>query len=77
MSGRSLRAVSRASWPDQAVVCGTLEDIAGKVIAEGIRRQAMILVGDALRPRLQGGGGFRPSKLYDPGFSHGYREGNE
>ena len=69
--------VSRASWPDQAILCGTLEDIAGKVLSEGIRRQAMILVGDALRPRLQGGDGVRPSKLYDPGFSHGYREGKE
>ncbi|HSH70886.1 MAG TPA: precorrin-4 C(11)-methyltransferase [Deferrisomatales bacterium] len=69
--------VSRASWPDQREVCGTLADIAGKVRDAGIRRQAMILVGDALRPRLQGWDAFQRSKLYDAGFSHGYRQGED
>jgi precorrin-4/cobalt-precorrin-4 C11-methyltransferase len=67
--------VSRASWPDQREVCGTLADIAETVRAAGIRRQAMILVGAALRPRLQGWDAFTRSKLYDAGFSHGYRNG--
>ena len=69
--------VSRASWPDQREVCGTLADIADKVRDAGIRRQAMILVGDALRPRLEGWDGFQRSKLYDAGFSHGFRDGGE
>ena len=67
--------VSRASWPDQREVCGTLADIAAKVHTAGIRRQAMILVGDALRPRLQGWDAFERSKLYAAEFSHGYRDG--
>lgn len=61
--------VYRASWEDEAVVKGTLRDIAKKVEEAGIKRQAMIIVGYAI--------GDRPgenSRLYDPGFSHGYRE---
>ncbi len=70
--------VHRASWPDGSWVTGTLSDIAEKVREAGFRRQAMILVGEALRPRLQGWDGFPRSKLYDPGFRHGFRcQGSE
>ncbi|GAB4277536.1 MAG: precorrin-4 C(11)-methyltransferase [Deferrisomatales bacterium] len=65
--------VYRASWPDEQAVTGTLDDIAAKVRTAGLRRQTMILVGEALRPRLTGWTGFRRSKLYDAAFSHGYR----
>jgi len=65
--------VHRASWPDEAWVAGTLSDIVDKVREAGFRRQAMILVGEALRPRLEGWDGFPRSKLYDPGFTHGFR----
>lgn len=68
--------VYRASWPDESAVTGTLSDIAAKVRAAGIGRQAMILVGEALRPRLEGAD-FQRSKLYDPAFTHGYRQGAE
>ena len=61
--------VYRASWPDELVLRGTLSDIGEKVKAAGIGRQALILVGEAL-----GGTGGR-SRLYDPGFTHGYRKG--
>jgi precorrin-4/cobalt-precorrin-4 C11-methyltransferase len=67
--------VHRASWPDASAVTGTLADIAEKVSATGIDRQAMILVGEALRPRLEGWDGFERSRLYAPEFSHGYRKG--
>jgi precorrin-4/cobalt-precorrin-4 C11-methyltransferase len=67
--------VHRASWPDQSSVSGTLGDIAGKAQAAGFRRQALILVGEVLRPSLQGWSGFERSKLYDPAFTHGYRKG--
>ena len=43
--------VYRASWEDEKVILGTLEDIAPKVKELGIRRQALILVGEALSPR--------------------------
>jgi len=69
--------VCRASWPDERAVTGTLADIAEQAQAAGFRRQAMILVGEALRPRLTGWDQFQRSKLYDPGFSHGFRKGEE
>jgi precorrin-4/cobalt-precorrin-4 C11-methyltransferase len=68
--------VSRASWPDQSFVTGTLSDIAGKVSEAGFTRQSMIIVGDPLGPRILGSG-FTPSKLYDSSFTHGYREGGK
>jgi precorrin-4/cobalt-precorrin-4 C11-methyltransferase len=65
--------VSRASWPDEHIVEGTLADIAVKVAAAGIGRQALILVGEVLKARRQGVP--ERSKLYDPDFGHGYRPG--
>jgi precorrin-4 C11-methyltransferase len=59
--------VYRASWPNQKIVRGTLADIAAKVKASGIKRQAMIIVGAALN---RGG---EKSLLYDHSFAHGYR----
>jgi len=64
-------AVYRASWPDQQIIRGTLGDIAGKIGDAGIKKTAMIIVGHALSKDLPA------SRLYDPGFSHGYRTGNE
>ena len=63
--------VHRASWPDQRVFEGTLADIAGKVEAAGITSTAMIIVGRALASDTP------PSKLYDPAFSHGFREAGQ
>jgi precorrin-4 methylase len=67
--------VSRASWPDQASVSGTLADIAQKVREAGFTRQSMILVGEPLGPALLGRALAERSKLYDRGFTHGYRAG--
>lgn len=63
--------VSKASWPDERIVEGTLADIAAKVSAAGIGRQALIIVGEVLAAR--GRGVPEKSKLYDPDFSHGFR----
>lgn len=63
--------VYRASWPDQQIIEGTLEDIADKVAAAGISKTAMIVVGRALARDIA------PSKLYDPAFTHEYRIGKE
>lgn len=62
--------VYRASWPDEQVVRGRLSDIAEAVDARDISRTAMIVVGPALEDED------RRSKLYDSGFSHGFREGD-
>ncbi len=64
--------VYRASWPDEQLVRGTLSDIAEAVRAKGIRRQALILVGDALKT-IEEGELAATSLLYAPSFSHGYR----
>jgi precorrin-4/cobalt-precorrin-4 C11-methyltransferase len=63
-----IAVVYRASWPDQVIIRGTLEDIAGKVAAAGIGKTAMIIVGRALESSGP------VSRLYHSGFSHGYRE---
>ncbi len=60
--------VYKATWEDQKIVMGTLADIADKVKAEGIGNFAQILVGDFID------GSYQRSKLYDPSFSHGFRE---
>ncbi len=59
--------VYRASWPDQKVIQGTLADIAAQVEKAGIKKTALIIVGQALSRRIPA------SKLYDQAFSHGYR----
>ena len=60
--------VERVSWPDERRICGTLADIAKKVKAAGIKRQALIIVGEVLRKA-----GYQPSRLYDKNFAHGFR----
>lgn len=63
--------VYRATWPDQAVVRGTLADIARKTEDAAIGKTAMIVVGRALSRAAP------VSKLYDPAFSHGFRDGEK
>ena len=64
--------VYRASWPDEKIVRGVLANIAKKLRKTDIKRQALILVGRALDD------GIRKirSKLYDEGFTHGFRKGH-
>ncbi|MEW6044436.1 MAG: precorrin-4 C(11)-methyltransferase [Thermoproteota archaeon] len=61
--------VYKASWPDQKVITGTLEDIVKKVWAEKITRTAIVIIGDVIQPKS-----YEYSKLYDKTFSHGYRK---
>ncbi|MDD3308194.1 MAG: precorrin-4 C(11)-methyltransferase [Acetobacterium sp.] len=63
--------IQRATWEDQKIVMGTLETIAQKVKDEDITKTAQILVGDFL------GDEYSLSKLYDPSFTHEYRQGVE
>ena len=67
--------VSRASWVDEMIVEGTLADIAEKVGAAGLTRQALIIVGESLAARTAGVK--EKSKLYDASFAHGYRAEKE
>jgi cobalt-precorrin 5A hydrolase/precorrin-3B C17-methyltransferase len=59
--------VFRASWPDERIVTGTLADLAARASQAGIERQAIVLVGGALR------GEGEASRLYASDFRHGYR----
>ena len=61
--------VKKASWSDQIVIKGTLDDISFKVKNAGIKKTAIIIVGKVLDP-----GKITPSKLYDPKFSHEFRK---
>ncbi len=64
-----IAVVQRASWADEKIVTGTLENISQKVKEEKITKTAQILVGDFL------GNKYSKSKLYDKYFTHEYREG--
>lgn len=61
--------VEKATWEDETILLGTLENIAGKVKEAGIRKTALICVGNVFAGTdLQA-----VSKLYDRNFSHGTR----
>ncbi|MGC4000281.1 MAG: precorrin-4 C(11)-methyltransferase [Anaeromyxobacter sp.] len=60
--------VHRASWPDQRVLRGRLEELPALARAHGIGATAMVLVGQAL-----GAGEFPDSRLYAAEFAHGFR----
>jgi precorrin-4/cobalt-precorrin-4 C11-methyltransferase len=60
--------VHKVTWPDQQIIRGTLADIGDKVAAAGIKKTAIVLVGQALSREIAA------SKLYDAAFSHEYRE---
>ena len=62
--------VYRASWPDQKIITGPLDDIRAKVRQAKITRTALILVGRALDPA-----GFDDSRLYDSEHVHLLRPG--
>jgi len=63
--------VARASWPDEAVLRCPLGELAEQVRAAGIRRTAIIVVGQILAH-----GGFRDSHLYSAARERGdSREG--
>jgi precorrin-4/cobalt-precorrin-4 C11-methyltransferase len=61
----------RVGWPDQLLVQGFLEDIADKVQSAGVRRQALILVGEVFG--AAGEESLKKSRLYDASFGHGFR----
>jgi len=62
--------VYKATWPEQKIVRGTLSDIVEKAKVAGIKETALIFVGRVLNPE-----GYDYSKLYEPGFTTGFRKG--
>jgi precorrin-4/cobalt-precorrin-4 C11-methyltransferase len=60
--------VYRASWPDEAIVQGTLANIEARAAEAPMERTALILVGPSL-----GAEDFRESALYDAGYDRRFR----
>ena len=58
----------RIGWPDEDGFFSTLSDLTGEVEKRGIKQQAVFLI-------LPGQESPSFSRLYDPGFSHGFRKG--
>lgn len=61
--------VYKATWPDEKVFRGTVDTLPQMAKDNGITKTALILVGDFL------GDHYDRSKLYDPAFTHEFREG--
>lgn len=61
--------VYKVTWPEERVCHCRLGELAHTIRAAGIRRTALILVGDFLGPAPG------RSRLYDPTFSTGFRPG--
>ena len=60
--------VYKATWPDEKVLRCRVSELAETARANGVSKTALILVGAFL------GDEYGRSKLYDPGFSTGFRE---
>lgn len=63
--------VYKATWPDERVFHCTVGTLAKTAADNNINRTALILVGEFL------GSEYDRSLLYDPGFTHGYREASK
>jgi len=64
--------IEKASWPEQKVVRGRLKDIVGLVKDSGIKKTALIYIGESLSASEVSLG--KESKLYHKDFTHEYRK---
>lgn len=64
-----IAVIERATWEDERVILGTLDNIAEKVKEAKITKCAQILVGNFIDCK------YEKSKLYDKSFTHEFREG--
>lgn len=62
--------IYKATWDEEKIVTGTLQDIATKTKQSNITKTALILVGDFL------GNEYNNSKLYNKKFAHEFRSGD-
>lgn len=60
--------IYKATWPDEKIIKGRLDNICQKVADEGVKKTALIFVGDFI------GEDFNYSCLYAKDFSHEYRD---
>jgi len=64
--------IQKATWPDQKVLRGVLQEIVSLVKDAGVTKTALIYVGESLRASEVSLG--KESKLYDKNFKHEYRK---
>lgn len=64
--------IEKVTWPGQRICRGRLEDLPRLVADAGIKKTALIYVGEALRASEEPMG--KESKLYDKDFRHEYRK---
>lgn len=60
--------VYKASWPDEKIIRGTVDTLPEMQAELGSDKTTLILVGGFLKAA------YERSKLYDPSFSHGFRD---
>ena len=63
--------VYKATWPEEKIFRCTVGTLAETVEGAGLTKTALIIVGNCL------GEDYERSKLYDPGFTTGFRRGAE
>ncbi len=61
--------VYKATWPEEKVLRCTVEKLAETAEAAGVKKTALIIVGEVLE------GEYERSKLYDPSFTTEFRKG--
>ena len=66
--GSPAAIVYKATWPDEKVIRTTVDHIAEAAEENGINKMALIMVGGFL------GNEYERSRLYDPSFTHLFRE---
>ncbi len=66
--------VYKATWPDELVLTGTLENIADQVRDAKLTKQALIMVGPALARAAHAE---QRSRLYNPTHTHLFRTGTD
>lgn len=64
--------VYKATWKEEKKVLCTVDTLAGTAEEMGVKNTALILIGRVLAPE-----GYERSRLYDPGFTTGFRKGTK
>lgn len=67
--------VYKATWPDEKKVLCTVSTLKETAEREGIKKTAMIFIGNVLGTREQNG--YADSRLYAPDFTTGFRKGTD
>ena len=67
--------IYKATWPDEKIVRCTVSTLARSAEEKGIRKTAMIFIGDVFGTRDHNG--YEESRLYAPDFSTEFRKGTD